>query len=147
MAFVSIDYNPPPRALRNFGLIGLVAFGALAALAQQHALMFHRLSDGANQNCMYAFGGLAAYCGLFAFAAPAALRWLYIVLTVVSFPIGFVMSYVIVSIMFFLVITPIGIIMRMMGRDALRLKFNPQATTHWIPRNPPATIKRYFRQF
>lgn len=147
MAFVSIDYNPPPRTLRNFGFIGLVAFGALAVLAQQHSLVFQRFSATANQNCMYVFGGLAAYCGLFAAAAPAALRWLYIFLTVVSFPIGFVMSYVIVSIMFFLIITPIGIIMRMMGRDALRLKFNPQATTHWIPRHPPATIKRYFRQF
>ncbi len=147
MAFVSIDYNPPPRTLRNFGFIGLVAFGTLAALLHNQIWPFATFPAGAVKATTYTLGGLAAYCGLFAVVAPVALRWLYIFLTVVSFPIGFVMSYVVVSIMFFLIITPIGLFMRMIGRDALRLKFNPQATTHWIPRNPPATIKRYFRQF
>ncbi|MEK6642870.1 MAG: SxtJ family membrane protein [Planctomycetota bacterium] len=147
MAFISIDYNPPPRTLRNFGFIGLVAFGTLAALMHYKMFPFGKFPVSAAPMTTYVFAGFAAYCGLFAVAAPAALRWLYITLTVVSFPIGFVMSYVVVSIMFFLIITPIGIIMRMMGRDALRLKFNAQATTHWIPRNPPASVKRYFRQF
>jgi Saxitoxin biosynthesis operon protein SxtJ len=147
MAFISIEYNPPPRTLRNFGIIGLVAFGTMAALAHQRIWPFAEISANAGQLTAYMAGGLAAYCGLFAVAAPAGLRWLYIALTVISFPIGFVMSYVVMSIMFFLIITPIGIIMRMMGRDALRLKFNAQATTHWIPRNPPASVKRYFRQF
>ncbi len=32
MAMIQIDWNPPRRMLRNFGLIGLVAFGAMGAL-------------------------------------------------------------------------------------------------------------------
>ncbi len=147
MAFISIDYNPPPRTLRNFGFMGIVAFGALAALLHYKMYFFAKFPTFAAPMATYILAGLSVYCGVFAVAAPAALRWLYVTLTVVGFPIGFVMSYVVVSIMFFLIITPIGIIMRMFGRDALRLKFNAQATTHWIPRHPPATIKRYFRQF
>jgi hypothetical protein len=143
MAFVSLDFNPPPRTLRNFGLIGLVAFSAFAALVHFEVWTFGKLPHGA----VYVLGPLAAYCGLFALVSPPALKWLYVGMSVVFFPIGLVVSYVIVSIMFFLIITPIGLAMRLFGRDAMRLKFNPQAATYWIRRHPPATIKRYFRQF
>jgi len=147
MAFVSVDFNPPPRTLRNFGLIGLVAFGALALLAYRHMWAFAKFSDGTDQTLTYVLGALAAYCGLFAIAAPAALKWLYIGLSVVGFPIGFVFSYIIVTIMFFVVIVPTALIFRLIGRDAMKLKYNPQATSYWIRRTPPHSVKRYFRQF
>ena len=147
MAFVSIDFNPPPRTLRNFGFIGLVAFGALAALADRHMLVFAKLSPGATPATVYVLAGLAAYCGLFAVAAPAALKWLYVTLTVVSYPIGFVLSYVIVTLMFFVAITPLAFIFKIMGRDGLKLRRSERATSYWIQRTPPATVTRYFRQF
>lgn len=147
MAFISLDFNPPPRTLRNFGLIGLVAFGLVTALVHLHVTPFARLPAGAVTPVTYIAGALAAYCGLFALAAPGALRWLYIGLSVVGFPIGFVFSYIIVTIMYFAIIMPIALVFKIAGRDALRLKFDPQATTYWIKRHPPHTVKRYFKQF
>jgi hypothetical protein len=147
MAFVSIDFRPPPKVLRNFGLIGLVAFSALAALVHWKIGVFGRMPPSATTPTLYVLLGLAGYSGFFALVAPPALRWLYIGLSVVAFPIGFVISYIVVSIMFYLIITPIGLVFKLIGRDALRLQRDPQAQTYWIRRTPPATIKRYFRQF
>ena len=38
---------------------------------------------------------------------------------------------------FFLVITPFGLVMRLAGRDALRRRLEPEARTYWIERAPP----------
>jgi hypothetical protein len=51
-------------------------------------------------------------------------------------------SPVILGVMFFLVITPIGLIMRLFGKDLLRLKHDPEARTYWIRRDPPGPEKQ-----
>jgi len=57
-------------------------------------------------------------------------------------------SPIILGIMFFLVITPIGLLMRLLGKDLLRLKFDPDAPSYWILREPPGPEKdSLHRQF
>ena len=46
-------------------------------------------------------------------------------------------SPLVLGIMFFAVITPMGWIMRALGKDLLRLKIDPAATSYWIARTPP----------
>ena len=46
-------------------------------------------------------------------------------------------SPLVLGIMFFVVITPMGWIMRALGKDLLRLKIDPAATSYWIARTPP----------
>jgi hypothetical protein len=48
-----------------------------------------------------------------------------------------VVSPIMLSIMFFLVITPMGLVMRALRKDPLRLRFEPQTGSYWIPRQPP----------
>jgi len=48
-----------------------------------------------------------------------------------------ILSPVVLGIMFFLVITPIGMFLRARGKDPLRLKPNRQSKTYWIERVPP----------
>lgn len=147
MAFVTLDLNPPPRTLRNFGLIGVAAFALIAWLVQGHHKPFSHVPVSATMPVTYIAVALIAYCGIFAIAAPQALRWLYVGLSVLGFPIGFVFSYIIVTIMFFLVVTPIALLFKVIGRDSLKLRPDPQATTYWVRRTPPDSVKRYFRQF
>jgi hypothetical protein len=142
---IQIDWNPPKKTLRNFGLIGFVAFSVFALLIHYRVGPFKKFPD--SSTLRYILFGLAAYCGVMAVAAPMALKWLYVGLTVVSYPIGFVISYIVVGVMFFLVITPIAFLFRLIGRDGLHRKFEPAASTYWIKRHPPQSVKRYFRQF
>ena len=45
------------------------------------------------------------------------------------------------GIIFFLVVTPIGLLMRLFGKDILNLKFNNKAT-YWIEKNGPKSKMR-----
>jgi hypothetical protein len=59
-----------------------------------------------------------------------------------------VVSPVVMGAIFFLVLTPIGLLRRLRGRDLLGLRFSPEAQTYWMARNPPGpdpeTLKRQF---
>ena len=48
-----------------------------------------------------------------------------------------VVSPIALGIMFFVVITPMGIVMRLLGKDPLRLRIEKNASTYWIERTPP----------
>jgi len=48
-----------------------------------------------------------------------------------------IVSPVALGIVFFLAVFPTALIMRLLRKDSLRLKFNPEATTYWIVREPP----------
>ena len=147
MAIIDIDWKPPRRVLRNFGLIAVVGFGAIGALAFWQVGPFKGLSAGPAAWTAGVLWALAAYCGVFAVAAPGAVRPVYLVLTIITYPIGFVLSYLVMAIIFYLVITPVGIVFKIIGRDSMNRKFDPSASTYWIKRQPPDTVKRYFRQF
>ena len=51
--------------------------------------------------------------------------------------LGAIVSPIALAIVFYGVITPIGALMRMTGKDPLRLKFDRTAPSYWIPRDPP----------
>lgn len=59
------------------------------------------------------------------------------------FKFGLLLSRVVNPIMlgavFFLVITPIAVIRRLLSKDSLHLKFNPKLKSYWIDRNPPGS--------
>lgn len=48
-----------------------------------------------------------------------------------------IVSPIALGILFFLVVTPIGLLMRIFGKDPLRLRFDKSVTTYWITRTPP----------
>lgn len=48
-----------------------------------------------------------------------------------------IVSPLIMALLFFLTVTPIALVMRFMGKDPLRLKFDRAARTYWIERAPP----------
>jgi hypothetical protein len=48
-----------------------------------------------------------------------------------------IVSPVVLGLMFFVVVTPMGLLMRMLGKDPLRLRFDRGASTYWISRTPP----------
>jgi len=48
-----------------------------------------------------------------------------------------VVSPIALAIMFFCVLTPMALVLRMTGRDAMKRRFDPVAKTYWIERDPP----------
>ena len=65
----------------------------------------------------------------------------------VTFPIGWVISHLLLGLIYYGMFTPLALFFRLVGRDALKLKIDRNAASYWIetPTNPdPAN---YFRQF
>ena len=148
MALVNVNWNPDGKQLRMFGLAGLVAFGALGAwVFFRQSLIGFELAGATARIVAYGLWALAAFCGLAAAAAPKAVWPLYLLLTVVALPIGFVLSYVILAVLFFGIFTPMALFFRLIGRDVLCRKFDRAAETYWVRKDPTPETRRYFRQF
>ena len=123
--------------LRKFGLL----VGGVAMLIGLVLLLRHKV------NYPYLFWPGAV---LIAFGAvwPRALKYPYIAWMTMAFVLGFVMSHVILTLFFFLLVTPISLFARLVGKDFLNRKLDPQATTYWIPREAKAkTPASYEQQF
>ena len=59
--------------------------------------------------------------------------------------LGAIISPIVMGIVFFLVVTPTGFILRIMGKDLLNKKYDKEKETYWIKRNAPTgTMKRQF---
>jgi len=87
------------------------------------------------------------------FVAVTALNWRalkpgYAAWMRVTTLIGGVVTTVVLSIVFFLIFTPIGIFLKLTGRDHLQRNFLNKATSYWEKRNKSMFQKeRYHQQF
>ena len=90
------------RTLRQFGFIALVGFGLLALLAWLETAIFALGLGEARTWVAATLGGIGLLSALLAVLAPAANRPLYVALTLIALPIGFVLSYVILGGLFYL---------------------------------------------
>ena len=81
--------------------------------------------------------GLAAVFALAALVKPALLAGLNRLWIKLGVLLGKVVSPIALGILFYGVFTPLGALIRLTGKDPLRLKFDPDADSYWIPRKPP----------
>ena len=59
--------------------------------------------------------------------------------------LGAIIAPIVMSIVYFLVVTPIGLLMKIIGKDLLNIKYDKSKKTYWIKRNiPVGTMKRQF---
>jgi hypothetical protein len=68
---------------------------------------------------------------------PALLAGLNRLWTKFGHLLGKVVSPIALGVLFYGVLTPIGVVMRLTGKDPLRLKLDSSARSYWIPRKPP----------
>lgn len=80
---------------------------------------------------------------------PRSLRVVYIGWMAMAFTLGLVVSTVLLTLFFYLVITPVGLLARLVGKDFLSRKLDPNAASYWLPRNlaEPKQKVDYERQF
>jgi hypothetical protein len=119
---------------RTFGLVFAAFFALLAALSLWHATARWPI-----------YLGLAFLSLVLAFAAPrvlAPLNWVWIRFGLLLHNI---VSPVFLAILFYGCIVPVGFLMRLSGKDPLRLKYEPDAENYWIKRAPPGPAPESFK--
>ncbi|CDL00684.1 conserved protein of unknown function [Magnetospirillum gryphiswaldense MSR-1 v2] len=92
--------------------------------------------------------GLAALFLVVAFVAPKLLKPLNLLWFKFGLLLHKIMTPLIMGLLFFLTVTPVGMLMRATGKDPMRLKRDPDAASYWIDRDPPgpkpASMKNQF---
>ncbi len=148
MAFVEINLSPDRSQLRSFGWIGAAVAAAIAAwVFFRHSFFGAAMGAGTARATACVLWAAAGVLLALAAAAPWCLRPLYLLMTLIALPIGYVLSHVLMGIVFYGVFAPVGVIFRLIRRDALCRKFQRQAGSYWVRRPPGTDAKRYFRQF
>jgi len=134
-----IPRNPNGRTLRQFGLLCLLVFGGMAAWRYFGR---HQPMTG----IVLALAGAGAAGGLLGAVAPRALRPIFVRWMIIAFPIGWLVSRIILGLAFFLVFAPVGFLMRLSGRDPLALR-RRDAASFWTEKRQPSDRRRYLSQY
>jgi len=133
MKWSELPLHPTPRVLRQFSAAWLVFFLALA-LKHHHSMAGHILAG-------------VALIGVVGLAKPQVVRWLFVGATIAAFPIGWVVTSVVLLVMFYLVLTPLALVFRWRGRDELQLKRDSGRESFWQERPEASEPGRYLTQF
>jgi hypothetical protein len=72
-----------------------------------------------------------------AFVFPRALAPLNRAWTRFGLLLHKIVSPIVLGFLFYVVVTPLGLLMRLLGKDPLRLRWDKQTSTYWIERTPP----------
>jgi len=134
MVLLQMDWNPSRRKLRHFTWILAVVLGWISGHYPSAATGL-----GLRLVAAVVFATGTIWPGLFG--------WVYRAMVVVTFPVGWVVGYVLLGVVYYGLITPLAFGFRLLGRDPLRRRFDPAAATYWQARPPVTDYRRYLRQF
>ena len=138
MALITINWQPTAKELRAFAALWLVFFGLLGAW----------MAWRGNPAVIYLLLWGTGFCGgLLGFAVPAAVRPLYVAWMCLAFPIGWVISHLLLGLVYFGLLLPTGLLLRLFGNDPMQRTIDRDCSSYWSPRKQEDEPSRYFRQF
>jgi hypothetical protein len=132
---IAFNWNPSARTLRQFAAVAAVLLIAWAMSA--HA-------RGRSDVGVGVLVGLAVATAAAGVVRPRALRLPYVLLTLAAYPIGALVSQLTLLILFYGVITPLGLVARLLGSDWLGTR--RRAEGYWRARSRPRDPASYLRQ-
>lgn len=138
MALIAKDREPSARDLRVFGLMVLIFFGVVGGI------VLWRTSSWLVTGILW---GVAVVGVSFFYAVPALRRPMFVAWMRLFYPVGWLISQLMLIVVYYLVITPMGLMRRLVGGDPLGRRRRAGAQTNWVEHDPGTEPARYFRQF
>ena len=134
--FHDINWSPTSRDLQSFAKSMLIGFGIIGAL-----IAWRQGGVGSISVILWIVGLVLAAATFIPGIGKAAFLLVYLP----SALIGFVISHVVIFLLFLLLFVPIGAFLRLVGKDLLRLK-RPRSSTLWWTHSPPRDSRYYYSQ-
>lgn len=138
MAVIEINKNPSKRELRQFAAMFLVFFGIIGGVVWKKTGSF---------DISIWIWSAAAIVSIGGFFLTGLLRYVYLGMIYLAFPIGWVVSHVVLGLVLWGLLTPIGLVMKLIGHDPMKRKIEKDRASYWEPHEAPENVERYFRQF
>lgn len=141
--FKEVHWNPDVAERRKFARSLIIGFPCVAVVL----FLVGWMKTGAWKIRPPLFiGGIGLVIGLVLLVLPAIARPFYVVWYGLACAIGLVMGNILLAVVFYILITAVGLAMRAAGKTSVR-KMDRQATTHWKDAKPVADPQNYYRQF
>ncbi len=143
MSFVKLNWTPNKKELRQFGAVFLVGFLAIGCLKYfwPWAWLFTR-----NERLGLILITIGLLVGLIALSGSRAALPLYYGWLGIAYVFGNVIGRILFGALFFAVVTPLGILGRLIRRDRLQLKKTTRRS-YWHTISLPDEVEQYERQF
>lgn len=135
---IKINRNPSPRELRQF-----VYFWLPAAVAVLGAMARWRFHAPKTALVIWSVGAVLTLAGI---AIGSLRRPLYIGWMTAVYPIGWTVSHLLLLIVFCLLVTPVGLLMRL-RHDPMARRLDRTAKTYWLTRPRKSGTASYFQQY
>ena len=127
---------PNRRELRSFGLVMACILGTIAAF------LWYR---GTGSPALGIVAGLFGFLGL---VGPVLLRSVYTIWMLLARILSFVNTHILLGLVFYTLFTGIGLIKRLVSKDPLERRLEPDRVSYWSPRTEPLLdADHYERQF
>lgn len=139
MSLISVNWNPDRKGLNGFRLVAVVA--ALTVATLLYTL------KGVDIRWCAAVVGAGVLIWLSGLVSLRLTRYIYVALTALTLPIGLVVSLVLMGVFYFGLITPMGLVFRLIGRDVLCRRFDRDAKSYWVEHRQTTDMERYFQRF
>jgi hypothetical protein len=134
---IQINKNPSTTELYWFGLLvaTFFSFVGVTVLRRTHSV----------RSAEIIWIGSALLVSLY-YIIPPLRRPVYVGAMSLTYPFGWIISHVMLMVVFYLIITPLGVLTRLFGRDPMMRAFEPGRQSYWVERDPSGSSDRYFRQ-
>ncbi len=138
MQWSDVARKPNDRMLRQFAGLWLGFFLALAAWqgwGREH------------RGWAAVLTALALTIGPLGLLWPRLVRPVFVTWMVLAFPVGWLVSHLVLALLFYGMFTPVGWFFRLIGRDTLALRRPTDRESYWEIKPQATDARRYFRQF
>lgn len=123
---------------RKFGVIGIIFFAVLANIAYLRG----------HYTASHIICGLTVFFFVVRFVIPPLLHWVFVGWMAVVGVIGRINTYILLTVVFFVLFTPTGLLMRLFGNDPMKRRYDSLLPSYWIPvEEKPIDKKRYEQRF
>ena len=141
--FSEVNWKPGIEEKRKFAISLVIGFPSLA--------LFFSLVTWLTRHAWNPFfpwlGAVGFVVGVALWLLPAIAKPFYLAWYFIASCMGFVIGNLLLSAFFFIVVTPIGLLMRAVGRLSLQKGVDRKAATYWHDAEKGIDLKRYYRQF
>ncbi len=141
--FADVQWHPDRAGKRIFARSLMIGFPIIAAVFLIAGWLLH----GVWPRAWMWVGAGGALAGAIFWLLPAVAGPFYRIWYFVACCLGFVISNTLFALTFFGVVTPIGILRRVLGRPPIHKGFEPNRSTYWEEVEKDIPARRYFQQF
>lgn len=135
---IEIQWNPPVKQLRYFATVWFPLFCILVGW-----FFLKGITTWTQVFYFWGAAGLISATGVF---FPTFIKPVYVFLSVITYPIGWAISHSLLVLLFYIIVTPTGMVLKLFNSDPLRVK-QPKAGSMWEKTEGEINPARYLKQY